>query len=197
MNSVDSLGIRVFDRGDDGLITFGSFPGGSVPTTADKFSAGCILFGNGKVYANSGTSASPSFQNINDITTGEIADSAITTAKLAAAGVTGAKLSAGAGYFQIAANTNATTPVNVFGAGGAPIALTVTSVVTIAKDTTASNIVLKQAANTVATIAKSTTAGLMVGATTLANTVYAAADVCTIESSGAGEARVLITFTVA
>lgn len=83
MNSVDSLGIRVYDREDSGLISFGTFPGGSVPTTADKFAAGCILMGNGKVYSNQGTSASPSFQDINDITSGEIAAGAVTLAKLA------------------------------------------------------------------------------------------------------------------
>lgn len=121
----------------------------------------------------------------------------VDTAEITAGAVTGAKLSAGKGYFQVAVATNGTTPVNVFGAGGAPVALTVTSVVSIAKDTTAGNIILKQGANTVASIAKGTTTGALVGEDTLANTVYAPSDVCTVESSSAGNSIVLITFEVA
>lgn len=121
----------------------------------------------------------------------------IDTAEITNYAVTGAKLAPKKGYFQVAVSTNGTTPVNVFGAGGAPCALTVTSVVSIAKDTTAGNIILKQAANTVSTIAKGVTAGALVGATSLANATYAAADVCTVESSSAGNSFVLITFEVA
>lgn len=124
-----------------------------------------------------------------------IGSTKVTNAMLAGS-ITGAKLTAGKGYFTVATDTNSTTPVNVFGAGGAPTALTITSIVSIAKDTTASNIITKQAANTVATIAKGATAGALVGATSLANATYAASDVCTVESSGAGNSTVLITFTV-
>lgn len=186
MATKDATGVTIYQQDGAGLITFGFFETPTVPTTVNKYAPGASLIGGGKVYSNQGDSASPSFQDINTINTSEIAAGAIT----------GAKLSAGVGYFQVAADTNGTTPVNVFGAGGAPVALTVTSVVSIAQDTTAGNIVLKQAANTVATIAKGTTSGAMVGATTLANAAYAAADVCTVESSSAGNSRVLITFTV-
>lgn len=125
----------------------------------------------------------------------QITDGTITNADLAGS-ITGAKLTAGKAYFTVAADTNGTTPVNVFGSGGAPTALTVTGVFVVAQDTTAGNILLKQAANTVVTIAKGTTSGGVVGGTTLANTAYAASDVCTVESSSAGNARVFITFTV-
>jgi len=126
---------------------------------------------------------------------------ALTVESITGAGVTGpftgSLLTTGKNYCAVAVSTNGTSPVNVFGAGGAPCALTVTSVVSISKDTTAGNIILKQAANTVATIAKGTTSGALVGAASLANTVYAASDVCTVESSSAGNSYVLITFTVA
>jgi len=92
-----------------------------------------------------------------------IANVSITAAKIATKAVTGAKLSVGKGYFTVAVLTDGTTPVNVFGVGGAPVALTVTSVKTISQDTTAGNIILKQAAATVATIAKGTVAGALVG----------------------------------
>jgi len=84
MAQVDTEGIIIYtSEPSTGLITFGKFTV-AVPTTANKFAAGCILEGNnGKVYTNAGTSASPSFQDINEINSAEIADGAITLAKLA------------------------------------------------------------------------------------------------------------------
>lgn len=56
----------------------------ALPNTARKFAVGCELLGNdGKNYTNSGTVASPSWQDENSIATGEIATSAVTLAKLA------------------------------------------------------------------------------------------------------------------
>ena len=160
--------------------------GTTVPSALAGYAKGCMFIDTDKsgsnVYFNTGTAASCTFTLVGTI---------------GALSVTGALLATGVGYFQIAVNTNSTTPVNVFGVGGAPCNLIVTSVVSIAKDTTASNIILKQAANTVVTIAKGATAGALVGGVTLSNATYTAADVCTVESSGAGESRVLITFTVA
>jgi len=79
----DILGIIAYGVDESGLITNGAFTV-AVPVTANKFAAGCILVGNdGKVYTNAGSSVSPSFQDINDITTGEIATGAVTLAKLA------------------------------------------------------------------------------------------------------------------
>lgn len=78
----DETGILIESVNEQGLITAGAFTV-AVPTTANKFAAGCILVGNdGKVYTNAGTSASPSFQDINSINTSEIADGAVTPAKL-------------------------------------------------------------------------------------------------------------------
>lgn len=98
------------------------------------------------------------------------------------------------GYFMVSKDTNGTTNVDVFGTAGAPFDFTVTGVFLISKDTTAGNITVLQAANTVCTIAKGTTAGAMVGATSLANTAYTKGDVCQVDSSTTGNATVFITF---
>lgn len=98
-------------------------------------------------------------------------------------------------YGVVAKDTNGTTNVNVFSSSGAPFAFTVTGVFLISKDTTAGDITLLQGGNTVCTIAKGVTAGVMVGATSLSNTVYAVGDVCQVDSSSAGNATVFITFT--
>lgn len=111
--------------------------------------------------------------------------------------VIGSKLPTGVGYYSVIAKTNGTTPVNVFGVGGAPCALTVVGGFVIAQDTTAGNITMQQAANTVFTAAKGTTTGLSTSMGSLTNATYAAADVCTVLSSSAGNALVVIFFTVA
>lgn len=127
----------------------------------------------------------------------QLTDGTIVNADIADSTIAGAKLTAGKGYFTVTTSTNGTTAVNVFGAGGAPTALTLTGAYVVSKDTTAGNITVKQAANTVCTIAKGTAASALVGATILANTAYAASDVCTVESSAAaGNAFVMLTFTV-
>lgn len=131
------------------------------------------------------------------IITDDIDDDAVTSAKIADGTISGANLSTGTGYFTVATDTNGTSAVNVFGSGGAPVALTITGVYVVALDTTAGNITVQQAANTVCTVAKGTSAAALVGATTLSNATYAAGDVCTVLSSSAGNARVFITFTVA
>lgn len=101
---------------------------------------------------------------------------------------------AGGGKFSVATDTNGTTNVDVFDSAGAPFPLTITAVYLISKDTTAGNITVLQGANTVCTIAKGTTAGAMVGATSLANTVYAMGDVFQVDSSSTGNATVIINF---
>lgn len=178
-------GVIVTNKDGNGYVTRGY--GLTVPADGKSgYIKGCLFIDTDKVgsavYINDGTVASCDFNLIGTLAPGS---------------VTGALLAPGVGYFTVAIATNGTTPVNVFGAGGAPCNLTVTSVMVISKDTTAGNIVLKQAANTVATIAKGTAAGAVLGATSLANAAYTAADVCTVESSSAGDAKVIITFTVA
>lgn len=117
--------------------------------------------------------------------------------RIGSAVVTGAMLTPGKGYFTVAVATNGTSAVNVFSSAGAPVAMTVTSVVSIAQDTTTGNITLSQAANTVATIAKGATSGALVGGVSLAHTTYAKGDACQVLSSSAGNSIVQITFQVA
>lgn len=97
--------------------------------------------------------------------------------------------------FTRTVDSNGTNAVNVFTAG-APVACTITGVTLVALDTTATNITVENPASTVVcTIAKGTAAGAVVGATTLANTSVAAGAVVIVDGSGAGLARVTITFT--
>lgn len=142
---------------------------GVPPTTTLQFAPGCIAVDrlNNTVYQNRGTAAAPKW------------------------------VQSLAKWFTTATDTNGTTAVNIFGTGGAPCALTITSVTSTALDTTAGNITVQQAANTVVTIAKGTTAGALVGGVTLANATYAAADVATVLSSSAGNSRVMITWQLA
>jgi len=111
-------------------------------------------------------------------------------------GLAGDELSTGASYSIVAANTNGTTAVSVFGASGLPVAITITGVFLVSQDTTAGNITVENPASTVVcTIAKGTVAGVTVGATTLANTTVAAGTNLVVDSSSAGNARVFITFS--
>lgn len=77
----DETGIIIHSTNEAGLIVYGEFTT-SLPTTTNKFAPGCLLIGNdGKTYQNAGTSASPSFQDINSISTTEIADGSVTPVK--------------------------------------------------------------------------------------------------------------------
>lgn len=97
--------------------------------------------------------------------------------------------------FTRTVDSNGTTAVPVF-TSGAPVACTITGVTLVALDTTATNITVENPASTVVcTIAKGTSAGAVIGATTLANTTVAAGNVVIVDGSGAGLARVTITFT--
>jgi len=91
--------------------------------------------------------------------------------------------------------TNGTTAVNVFGANGAPHRLTVTGVYAIAKDTTAGAITLSGGGTTVANFPKSATSGVVIGATTLANTTIAPGATVTVVSSTAGNGQCFITYS--
>jgi hypothetical protein len=112
--------------------------------------------------------------------------------------ITGGKLVTGALYQSVATATSGTTAQNVFGSGGAPCALTVTSVTAVAKDTNAGNMILTNGTNAVATFAKSTTAGVVTGEDgALANTAVAAGAIFTVESSTTnGDGLVIVSYTV-
>jgi len=103
-----------------------------------------------------------------------------------------AKLETGQGALMKVVTTTGVTPVNVFDANGSPAAYTIKSIISVALDTTAGNIVTKNAGNTVATIAKGIVAGVPVGASSLANTVVAAGASFTVESSSTGNSTVII-----
>jgi hypothetical protein len=93
--------------------------------------------------------------------------------------------------------TNGTTAVNVFGSKGAPYAVTITSFMVIAQDTTAGNITLKNASNNVAQVAKGTTKDAVTGeGDALANTSVKAGAALTVDSSSAGNAVCIIHYTV-
>ncbi len=105
-------------------------------------------------------------------------------------------------YSAVAALTTGTTAVNVFGSGGAPCALTLTSIMGIAADTVASTqIMLRSGAGgttNIAEFAKSTTAGAVTGDASLTSTLVAvtSGDTVTVQSVSTGNALCLISFTV-
>mgnify|MGYP003340322692 CR=1 FL=1 len=73
-----------------GYIVSGSYTG-TIPTTASKFALGATVTdrSTGIVYRNSGTVASPSWQNTDSISSSEIADGTVTRADMSAsAGLT-------------------------------------------------------------------------------------------------------------
>ena len=111
--------------------------------------------------------------------------------------ITGTNLATGTAA-SVTKDSNGTTAVSVFGASGLDYAITITGVSLVALDTTATNITVENPASTVVcTIAKGTSAGAVVGATTLSNTEVAAGTNLIIDGSGAGLARVTITYVKA
>lgn len=79
----DLVGIVIDSRDASGNIIEATTPS-VFYTTASKFAVGCVLkdTNNGKTYTNVGTVASPSWNSVSEVTTAEIADSAVTSAKL-------------------------------------------------------------------------------------------------------------------
>ena len=95
----------------------------------------------------------------------------------------------------VSAVSAGTTAVSVFGSTGLPFAITITGVYLISRDTTATNVTVEAPASTVvATIAKGTVAGVVIGASSLANTSVPANTEVIIDGSGAGVAQVFITY---
>lgn len=118
----DELGIIIINTNEEGLITDCQSTV-SLPDTANKFSIGCQLLGNdGKIYTNAGTLAVPSWQDVNSISTSEIADGAVTNAKInTSAGIVLSKLaSIGVGKLVVGAVST-----------GIPTATTMTGVIEI------------------------------------------------------------------
>ena len=176
-------GVIVTDRDYNELVTacYGTI---TAPSAKKGYQIGATYTNRstGAIYVNTGTTLSCTFT---------------LQSSTPAASVTGAMLTTKVGYFTVSINTNGTTPVNVFGAGGAPVGLTVTNVTTNSQDTTAGNVTIAQTAGTIATIAKGATSGGLVGGASLANTTVASAAAVTVVSSSAGNAIVTIGFTVA
>jgi hypothetical protein len=95
----------------------------------------------------------------------------------------------------VSAVSNGTTAVSVFGVSGLPFPITITGVYLISRDTTATNVTVEAPASTVvATIAKGTSAGVVVGASSLANTAVPANTNVILDGSGAGVAQVFISY---
>ena len=150
-----------------------------------------ILVGNASnVAAGVAMSGDATISNTGALT---IANNAVTTAKINNAAVTGAKLVTVFGLASIARQTNGTTPVNVFGPT-VPFSGTIDGIFVCSNDTTAGNITISNNGNVVATVAKGTSAGVLTGATSLANTSMVAGTPFTIVSDSAGNVTCYITF---
>lgn len=73
MNTVDSTGVRIFAENAAGHIVFGTFSDATLQTTANKFAAGAIMISTGKMYANTGTFASPTWTSVYNTVNGTFA----------------------------------------------------------------------------------------------------------------------------
>lgn len=71
----NSDGALVLAENSDGLAV--SIVSGTIPSGANLYAPGCMLQYAGGVYYNSGTAASPSFNNVNSISSSEIASGAV------------------------------------------------------------------------------------------------------------------------
>lgn len=88
MESISGTSLLGVRKNTSGLWLIVQAPtsGMTLPTDAGVYAAGCLCIniGDGKTYKNNGTTASPSWQDVDEIGTSEIADSAITAAKIRA-----------------------------------------------------------------------------------------------------------------
>lgn len=86
MESISGTSLLGVRKNNTGLWIIVQAPtaGMTLPTTADIYAAGCLCINiaDGTTYKNNGTSASPSWQNVDEIGTTEIADGAVTAAKI-------------------------------------------------------------------------------------------------------------------
>jgi len=113
--------IEIYTENESGLITNGKAQDSTIPTTAGRFAPGCLLLGvDGKTYKNTGTTASPSWADIESISSTDIADGAIVNADInASAAIAISKLATiGAGKIIVGAITTGTpTAVDMSGEG--------------------------------------------------------------------------------
>lgn len=86
MYSIPGTSLLGITKNTSGLYILVQAPTASMtlPTTENIFAAGCLCINvaDGTTYKNNGTSASPSWQNVDEISTSEIADGAVTAAKV-------------------------------------------------------------------------------------------------------------------
>lgn len=83
-SDADVSGLIVSRKDASGNVMEGTFEG-TPPTTANKFAVGCKIQDktNGILYVNDGTLASPTWEDQNATSTGDLADLSVTTAKIA------------------------------------------------------------------------------------------------------------------
>lgn len=112
--------IEIYTENESGLITSGKAQDSTIPTTAGRFAPGCLLLGvDGKTYKNTGTTASPSWADIESISSADIADSSIVNADInASAAIAISKLATiGAAKIIVGAvSTGIPTAVDMSGA---------------------------------------------------------------------------------
>lgn len=89
-----SVEVALTDADGNAILAKGS----SVPSATSGYAKGCLFINTttGKIYQNTGTSSSCSFDAIGEINTSEIADGAVTTDKIANSAVTTSKIANGA-----------------------------------------------------------------------------------------------------
>ena len=210
----------------DGYILF-AYCTGAPDSTTLTYQHGCILArtdsgtGTKALYENIGSTTTPNWNLMGDITAGEItltnthilvgnasavaADVAVTgditisntgVTAIGARKVNGIMMTTGTGYFTVVGNTTTTgTEVNVFGTGGAPCNMTIKSVIALSMDSVVASVYLVNGISTVCTIAV-TTAGTPVGATSLSNTAITASSAVTVSATNETNTLLLINFEV-
>lgn len=104
-------GLIIYETNTAGHIIYCKYPvGGALPTLTNHFAVGCELIdASGKHYTNTGTTTTPSWDSMTDISTSEIADAGVTLAKLA----TGIKPSHVIKFFKLGSTITTTALVGV------------------------------------------------------------------------------------
>lgn len=79
--TINTDNVQVFAYDQNGRVIFGAT--GTLPSTANTYAPGCLLVKGGTLYYNSGDAASPSFNNVNSISSSEIEAGAVGLTALA------------------------------------------------------------------------------------------------------------------